>query len=198
MHVTPSWASTPGRSAIGGRRRASPLRFVLMLALAVWPAGCVSIQPTRPPIPEEPPRSLPFKVRLAEGEPDDLPPMVAASLSDKSPVTFSYREDLGHEHHTVPLWISAFNPLTFFGAPTGSTAVTAFAQLVIRRGDTILGDYAADARVSADYGLTYGTTNLDLDRAALAEVRRKIDDELARDSIRLAQRNAASSRQQPD
>ena len=170
------------------------LRLMLALALAACVSGCLSIQPTQPPIPDEPARSLPFKGRLAEGERDELPPMVAASLSDDSPVTFSYREELGHEHHTVPLWISAFNPLTYFGAPTGSTAVTAFAQLAIRRGETILADYAAQARVSADYGLTYGTTNLDLDRAALAEVRRKIDDDLARDSVRLAQRNAASSR----
>src|SRR6266851_9933267 len=54
--------------------------------MAGAPASQVSVvQPARP---------LPFKGRLVDGDPGELPPAVAMSLSNTSTVTFSYREEL--------------------------------------------------------------------------------------------------------
>jgi hypothetical protein len=88
-------------------------------------------------------RPLPFTGRLTQGDPDELPPSVAASLSANSPVTFVYREQLIHDEYHVPLAFSAFDPVTYVGAPLGDYGVTAFATLTISCGDTILGDYQA-------------------------------------------------------
>ena len=48
-------------------------------------------------------RPLPFKGRLVDGDPDELPPAVAMSLSNASTVTFSYREELTHDEYHIPL-----------------------------------------------------------------------------------------------
>src|SRR6266849_6002512 len=49
-----------------------------------------------PKVVEMPAHPLPFKGRLLEGDPNDVPPAVAMSLSSTSPVTFTYREELTH------------------------------------------------------------------------------------------------------
>lgn len=137
------------------------------------------------------PAALPFKGRLLDGNPKALPPAVAASLSDSGPVVFNYREELTHDHYTVPLALSAFDPLTYVGYPLGNYGVTAFASLAISQGDRVLGDYTAKVHVSRDYTLYYQPTYLELEHAAKAGVREKIDEQLYRDAGRLAQAVAA-------
>ncbi len=132
-------------------------------------------------------RPLPFKGRLVDGDPEELPPAVAMSLSNTSTVTFSYREELTHDEYHIPLIVSALDPVTYFGAPLGDYGVTAFASLSIVDGDRILGDYTAKAYVSKSYTLYSEPTHAELERAARAAVRERIDQKLYRDAKRLAQ-----------
>ncbi len=134
---------------------------------------------------------LPFKGRLLDGNPKALPPAVAASLSDSSSVVFNYREELSHDHYTVPLALSAFDPLTYVGYPLGSYSVTAFASLGISQGNRVLGDYTAKVHLSRDYTLYYQPTYVELEHAAKAAVREKIDQQVYHDAGRLAQAAAA-------
>ncbi len=122
-----------------------------------------------------------------DGNPKALPPAVAAALSDSGTVVFNYREELTHDHYTVPLVLSAFDPLTYAGYPLGSYSVTAFAALGISQGDRVLGDYTAKVKVSRDYTLYYQPTYIELEHEAKAKVREKIDEQLYRDAGRLAQ-----------
>ena len=138
-------------------------------------------------------RPLPFKGRLVDGDPDELPPAVAMSLSNTSTVTFSYREELTHDEYHIPLIVSALDPVTYFGAPLGDYGVTAFASLSITDGDRIFGDYTAKAHVSKSYTLYSEPTHAELERAARAAVRERIDQKLYRDANRLAQAAAGSA-----
>lgn len=130
---------------------------------------------------------LPFKGRLVSGETADLPPSVAASLSPDAPIIFTYREDLTHDEYHLPLWFSAIDPATLVGAPLGDFGVTASAALTIERGDDILGQYTAKAHVSKPYSLYKQPTHRDVEQAARAAVRAKIDQQLAEDNARLRQ-----------
>jgi len=134
---------------------------------------------------------LPFKGRLLDGNPKALPPAVAASLSNSSDIVFNYREELSHDHYTVPLALSAFDPLTYVGYPLGNYSVTAFASLGISQGDRVLGDYTAKVKLTREYTLYYQPTYIELEHAAKAAVRQKIDEQLYRDASRLAQAAAA-------
>ncbi len=132
-------------------------------------------------------KPLPFTGRLIQGDPDKLPSSVAASLSANSPVTFTYREQLTHDEYHVPLAVSAFDPVTYVGAPLGDYGVTAFAVLTIARGDAVLGDYQAKSYVSKSYNLYSEPTHRELEDAARRAVRAKLDAQLAHDAPRLAQ-----------
>ena len=134
---------------------------------------------------------LPFKGRLIDGNPADLPPAVAGALSNSGTVVFNYREELSHDHYTVPLVVSAFDPLTYVGYPLGNYGVTAFAALGVSQGDRVLGNYTAKVHVSRDYTLYYQPTYLELERSAREQVRAKIDAQLYRDSGRIAQATQA-------
>ena len=116
------------------------------------------------------------------------------SLSNTSAVTFYYREELTHDDYHVPLIISALDPVTYVGAPLGDYGVTAFASLSIVDGDRILGDYTAKAHVSKSYSLYSQPTHRELEQAARAAVRQKIDQKLYRDADRLAQAVAGSGK----
>jgi hypothetical protein len=151
------------------------------------PAAAPSAENEAQPQPASPPVPLPFKGRLVDGDPKDLPPAVAAAISASGPVTFNYREELTHDHYTVPLALSAFDPLTYVGYPLGNYGVTAFASLGISEGDRVLGDYTAKVHLSRDYTLYYQPTYLELEHAARQQVREKIDQQLYRDAGRLAQ-----------
>jgi len=115
-------------------------------------------------------------------------------LSNTSTVTFSYREELTHNEYHIPLIVTALDPVTYFGAPLGDYGVTAFASLSIVDGDRILGDYTAKAYVSKSYTLYSEPTHAELERAARAAVRERIDQKLYRDANRLAQAAAGSGR----
>src|SRR5512136_1130122 len=68
-------------------------------------------------------QTLPFKGHLADGNPNDVPPLIARSLAPDSPITFSYREELTHDDYHIPLIVSAFDPVTYVGAPLGDFGV---------------------------------------------------------------------------
>jgi hypothetical protein len=55
----------------------------------------------------------------------------------------------------------------------------------------VLGDYTAKVHLTRNYTLYYQPTYLELEHAAKAAVRQKIDEQLARDSGHLAQEVAA-------
>jgi hypothetical protein len=163
--------------------------FVLtafLAAAAVFGCGVRQTAPETPAVGQVSARPLPFKGRLVNGNPDQLPPAVAMSLADSSPVTFSYREELTHDEHHVPLLYSAFDPATYAGAALGEYGVTAFASLSITKDNIILGDYTAKVRVSEPYSLYAEPTHMELERKARAEVREAIDQKLYRDEDRLA------------
>lgn len=134
-----------------------------------------------------PARPLPFKGRLADGDPAELPPSVALSLSRDSPVVFSYREELTHDEYHIPLWFSAIDPVTYFGSPLGDYGVTAFASLSIADGDRVVGDYTAKVHVSKTYNLYSEPTHQELEREARIAVRERIDQKINQDASRLAQ-----------
>ncbi len=169
---------------------------VLLAAAAMF--GCaVQQQPAPVPVTVEHAHALPFKGRLAEGDAADIPPAVAMSLSNDSPVVFSYREELTHDEYHIPLYISALDPVTLFGGPLGDYGVTAFASLTITDGDRVIGDYTAKAYVSKSYTMYSEPTHKELEDAARAEVRRRIDDKLYRDEARLAAAAAGTRRPEP-
>lgn len=179
-------------------------------AAVLCAAGCASQQPnsanqassvpyqasatepsaTAPQVPAQP---LPFKGRLADGDPSELPPLVALSLSNDSIVVFSYREELTHDEFHIPLWFSALDPVTYFGSPLGDYGVTAFASLSVTDGDRVLGDYTAKVHVSKSYNLYHEPTHQELEQAARTAVRAKIDQKLRQDADRLAQEIAAAN-----
>jgi hypothetical protein len=144
-----------------------------------------------PKVVDVPAHALPFKGKLLSGDPDDLPPAVAMSLSDNSPLTFTYREELTHDDYHVPLAISALDPANLIGAPLGDIGVTAFASLSISDGDTILGDYTAKEHVSKSYNMYSQPTHKEVDDAARIAVRQRIEQKLYKDEARLA--NAVAS-----
>jgi len=108
------------------------------------------------------------------------------SLSSTSPVTFSYREELTHDDYHIPLIVTALDPVTYVGAPLGDLGVTAFASLSITDGDRVLGDYTAKVHISKSYTLYKEPTHKEVEEAARAAVREKIDQKLYRDQDRLA------------
>jgi hypothetical protein len=140
-----------------------------------------------PKVIDVPAHPLPFKGKLLSGDPAELPPAVAMSLSDTSRVTFTYREELTHDDYHVPLAISALDPANLIGAPLGDIGATAFASLSVSAGDTILGDYTAKEHVSKSYNMYSQPTHKEVDDAARAAVRQRIDQKLYKDEARLAQ-----------
>jgi hypothetical protein len=136
--------------------------------------------------PTESARPLPFKGRLIDGNPEALPPSVASSLTKESAVTFAYREELTHDDYHIPLIVSAFDPVTYVGAPLGDFGVTAFASLTIFDGGRVIGDYTAKTHVSRSYTLYHEPTHREVEDAARAAVRDKIDAKLAHDADHLA------------
>ena len=161
----------------------------LLLLAAPTALGCSVQQATTaaPAIAQAPAHPLPFKGHLAEGDASAVPPAVAMSLAGNSQVTFFYREELTHDDYHVPLIVTAFDPVTYAGAPVGDLGVTAFASLSIIDGERVLGDYTAKVHVSKSYTLYREPTHREVEEAARAAVREKIDQKLYRDEDRLAQ-----------
>ncbi|MGH7923264.1 MAG: hypothetical protein ACREQH_01580 [Candidatus Binatus sp.] len=147
-----------------------------------------------PKVADVPAHSLPFKGKLLSGDPAELPPAVAMSLSDSAPVTFTYREELTHDDYHVPLIVSALDPANLVGAPLGDIGVTAFASLSITAGDTVIGDYTAKEHVSKSYNMYSHPTHKEVDDAARVAVRDRIDQKLYRDAARLAQAAAGAGK----
>ena len=87
-----------------------------------------------PKVAEVPAHPLPFKGKLLSGDPAELPPAVAMSLSDTAPVTFTYREELTHDDYHVPLIISVSDPMTYSGAPLGDIGDDRICDFVDQRG----------------------------------------------------------------
>ena len=129
---------------------------------------------------------LPYQGRLVDGDPTELPPAVAKALSKDAPLTFTYREELTHDEYHIPLIISAFDPVTYAGAPIGDYGVTAFATLTISQGDKVVADYTAKVHVSKSYSLYSEPKHSELDRAARDAVREHIDQKLYADADRVA------------
>ncbi|MGD0289263.1 MAG: hypothetical protein ABSC63_06370 [Candidatus Binataceae bacterium] len=162
------------------------IALVALLASTVV-LGCTIQQPNlAPQVAEAPAQPLPFKGRLIDGDPSELPPAVAMSLSHTSTVTFAYREELSHDEYHIPLIVSAFDPVTYVGAPLGDYGVTAFASLSIVDGDRVVRDYTAKAHVTKSYSLYSEPTHQELERAARTAVRKTIDQKLYRDAAQLA------------
>jgi hypothetical protein len=168
----------------------------LLLALVMAP-GCALQSPAAPtpiaPSADLSAHPLPFKGRLSSGNPNGLPPAVAMSLSPDSPITFQYREELSHDEYHIPLYVSAFDPVTYFGSPLGDYGVTAFASLTIIGTDgKVIADYNRRAYVSKSYSLYAEPTHRELEQAARDAVRAKIDESLYEDAGRLTRQLAAN------
>jgi hypothetical protein len=173
----------------------------LLLLAAPVAFGCAMQQPNATPAlaeaPAAPAHPLPFKGHLAEGDANAVPPAVAMSLANDSQVTFIYREELTHDDYHIPLIVTAFDPVTYVGAPVGDLGVTAFASLSITDGDRVLGDYTAKVHVSKSYTLYKEPTHREIEEAARAAVRDKIDQKLYHDEGRLAEAFTAAGSSQP-
>ncbi len=98
-----------------------------------------------------------------------------------------YREELTHDERHDSMLATALAPSTYRGAALGEYGVTAFASFSITDGERVLGDYTATARVWRPYSLYSAPTHRELEQAARAAVRRKIDEKLEADAGRLAQ-----------
>jgi hypothetical protein len=185
----------------GGRGTTMRAGFIpgLLFLAAALASGC-SIQqpPAAPAVVQAPAHPLPFKGRLAEGDASAVPPAVAMSLSSNSAVTFFYREELTHDDYHIPLIVTAFDPVTYAGAPLGDLGVTAFASLSITDGDRVLGDYTAKVHISKSYTLYKEPTHREVEEAARAAVREEIDQKLYRDEDRLAQAVAGAGQPAAD
>src|SRR5271156_4828523 len=197
------------------------MRQTLILAAfcaAIGACGCASQQPDQlqsqsqvagasapaavsqlviaPKVVDVPAHPLPFKGKLLSGDPAELPPAVAMSLSDSSPVTFAYREELTHDDYHLPLLFSAVDPGSWIGSPVGDIGVTAFASLSVSAGDVVLGDYTAKEHASKSYSLYTQASHKEIDDAARVAVRQRLDQKIYADEARLAQA-AASARNTP-
>ena len=173
-----------------------------MLLFASYVVGCAPQQPyvVAPQIADTPQiadahsnavrandvRTLPYKGRLVEGDPTELPPAVAKALAKDAPLAFTYREELTHDEYHIPLILSAFDPVTYAGAPLGDYGVTAFATLTISQGNKVVADYTAKVHVSKSYSLYSEPKHSELDRDARNEVRDRIDQKLYADADRVA------------
>jgi hypothetical protein len=131
-----------------------------------------------PKVADVPAHPLPFKGKLISGDPNELPPAVAMSLSDSSPVTFTYREELTHDDYHIPLLLSAVDPGSWVGNPTGD----------------IIGDYTAKEHVSKSYSLYTQASHKEVDDAARAAVRQRLDQKIYADEARLAQAAASAGK----
>jgi hypothetical protein len=131
-------------------------------------------------------RALPYKGRLLDGDPTELPPAVASALSKDASLTFFYREELTHDEYHIPLIVSAIDPVTYFGSPLGDYGVTATATLTITEGNRVIADYTAKAHVSKSYNLYTEPKHSELERAARDAVRDRIDQKLYGDADRVA------------
>jgi hypothetical protein len=173
----------------------------MVLLFAALVAGCAPQQPyvlapqvgdhqpaaaAQSPAPPTDTRALPYKGRLIEGDPTELPPAIAKSLSKDAPLTFSYREELTHDEYHIPMILTALDPVTYMGAPLGDYGVTAFATLTISRGDKVVADYTAKAYVSQSYNVYHEPKHSEVDRAARDAVRARLDQKLFADADRVA------------
>ena len=186
-----------------GDKKFRPEPSLLSLAglslMALFGAGC-SISPGSAPsldpaVSNDPPvvhvqagglHPLPFKGRLVSGNPNQLPPAIAMSLTNDSQVTFWYREELTHDEHHPSTLLSAIDPLTYLGRSQGEYGVTAVASLTIYDGTRMVADYTARQRVTKSYGMFSQPTHRELDDEARAAVREEIDQKLYSDSANLA------------
>jgi hypothetical protein len=182
------------RQIPGGSGTTSRRGLALVFCAALASAGCALQQATviPPPAPGPAAHALPFKGHLLEGDASAVPQAVAMSLDNGSPVTFIYREELSHDDYHIPLIVTALDPVTYAGAPLGDLGVTAFASLSVTEGDRVLGDYTAKVHISKSYTLYKEPTHAELEEAARAAVRDKIDRKLYRDEARLAAAVAAA------
>ena len=174
----------------------------LILPLIVVVAGCAPQQQyaVAPQVAATPPslapaqpiqvRALPYKGRLVQGDPTELPPAVAQSLAKGAPLTFSYREELTHDEYHIPMILTALDPVTYMGAPLGDYGVTAFASLTITQGSKVIADYTAKAYVSKSYNMYHEPKHSELERAARDAVRARIDQKLYADADRVARAGA--------
>jgi len=129
---------------------------------------------------------LPYKGRLVDGDPTELPPAVAAALSNNAPLTFTYREELTHDEYHIPYIIAAFDPTNYVtAAPVGDYAVTAHATLTVCKGDRVIADYSDQARVSQSYSFYSEPKHSDVERAARNAVRERIERKLYADADRV-------------
>jgi hypothetical protein len=160
---------------------------ILIMASAFGCSLQVPVSQTTAPVEPVIEHPLPFKGKLLSGNANELPPAIAMSLAPDSRISFSYREELTHNEYHIPLAVTALDPVTYFGAPLGDYAVSAFASLSIFDGDRVLGDYTAKAFVTKSYSLYSEPTHKELEEAARRSVRQKIEEKLYRDEQRLAQ-----------
>lgn len=148
--------------------------------------------------PIAPVRALPYKGRLVDGDPTELPPAIASALAKDAPLTFTYREELTHDEYHIPAIVTAFDPVTYLGAPLGDYAVTASATLTISEGNRTIADYTAKARVSKSYNVYSEPKHSELERAAREEVRKRIEQRLYADADRVAHSTVAPAQSLPE
>jgi hypothetical protein len=173
------------------RRLLAAAMFCAAAGAVIFAPGCSLQQAALAPEPgpqivQTPAHPLPFRLSPVQGDSRELPPAVAMSLAPGARFTFAYREELAHGEDHTPLYLSAFNPATYAGYPLGKYTVTADASLSIFDGNRPLGDYHAAATVSESYSLYAEPTHRELEDAARAAVREKIDRQLYADADRLA------------
>jgi hypothetical protein len=155
--------------------------------------GCSPAAQVTPALEGTAPRPLPFRGRLISKSRQHVPPVIAQSLDESSTIAFQYDETVIDEHNAVPVLVSLLNPLVLFGFPLGSYTTVATGDLRISDGETVLGRYSAQARVSGSYGLYYGPTFPELERQGRSAVEQSIDESLYRDVDRLKSQRGASA-----
>lgn len=156
------------------------------MTAAAWFSGCAGLSPQTPAAVAFSAGTIPFHGRLVDGDASSLPPMVARALDPSAPVEFFWREDLTHGAHTEPLFLSAINPMTYAGASTGDYKTEGFAELTIRRGDRVLGDYSARTSVTREYNIYGGPTHREVDHQARDQLSAEIERQIIADLPRLS------------
>jgi hypothetical protein len=138
-------------------------------------------------LPVGPPCPLPFKARVVDSIPGQLPDGVRSVLDESAPLAVRYREEVAHGHWEVPFGVVFAVPIVFLFAPMGGYQVTAHAVLEANDSVAEVGRYEATAEVSRSYGIFYGSTFHELEQEARASARRVVDREVCNDAERLAQ-----------
>ena len=121
-----------------------------------------------------------------EGKPDYLPAALVADPAASGQVTFRYAYEAQYGLKETNFFLTAVNPLTLVGFPTGSDSLVITGRVDVVRGDETVRSYVAAAAMGRSSTVFYeGETFTDMRRRGLLLVRDNLSGQLCHDEALL-------------